>query len=157
MNEDRTTDAKVAKPHAHFEGPADVVIDPGLSKNQKKEVLDTMEQDARQLLDASSEGMTGGEPNNLHEVLDAKDSLELPPVAQAYDVVLKDLRSTLHADLGQEERTAVEQALTALAAVARATAIKPDPRVVTTEGDGTLMPGSKAEMEDEIAREKLDP
>lgn len=157
MNKDRTTNAKVAKPHAHFDGPADVVIDPALSKDQKKEALDAMEQDARQLLDASSEGMTGGEPNNLHEVLDAKDSLELPPVAQAYNVVVKDLRSTLQAGVSQEERVEVEQALTALNAVARATAVKSDPRIVTTKDDGVLAPGSEAEIEDEIAREKLDP
>ncbi len=157
MNKDRTTKAKVAKPHAHFDGPADVVIDPALSKDQKKEALDAMEQDARQLLDASSEGMTGGEPNNLHEVLDAKDSLELPPVAQAYNVVVKDLRSTLQAGVSQEERVEVEQALTALNAVARATAVKSDPRIVTTKDDGVLAPGSEAEIEDEIAREKLDP
>lgn len=157
MNKDPATAAKIAKPHAHFDGPADVVVDPALSTDQKKEALDAMEQDARQLLDASSEGMTGGEPNNLHEILDARDSLELPHVTHAYNVVLKDLRSTLRSDVGQEERAEVEQALTALDAVARTTAIKPDPRIVTTQGDGTPVPGSKAEIEDEIAREKLDP
>jgi hypothetical protein len=31
-----------------------------------------MEQDARQLDTATAEGMTGGEPSNLHQVLDAK-------------------------------------------------------------------------------------
>ncbi len=157
MSKDRNTQAKVAKPHAHFDGPADVVTDPVLSKDEKKEALEAMEQDARQLLDASSEGMTGGEPNNLHEVLDAKDSLELSPVAQAYDVVVKDLRSTLHTGVSQAERVEVEQALTALDAVARATAVKPDPRIVTTKEDGVPTPGSEAEIEDEIAREKLDP
>ncbi len=157
MNEDRTTRAKVAKPHAHFEEPADIVIDPALSKDQKKKALDSVEQDARQLLDASSEGMSGGEMNKLHEVLDAKDALELPPVAFAYDVVVKDLRSTLRTDVSPAERSDVEQALNALDAVARVGAIKNDPRVVTAEDDGLPLPGSEAEMDDEIAREKLDP
>jgi hypothetical protein len=36
--------------------------------------------------------MTGGEPTGLDDVLDAKDTLALPPIAQAYDIVMKGLR-----------------------------------------------------------------
>jgi hypothetical protein len=52
-----------------------VVIDLALSQEQKKEAIDVLEQDARQLSVASAEGMTGGEPTNLQDVLDAKNSL----------------------------------------------------------------------------------
>jgi hypothetical protein len=38
-------------------------------------VLDSLEQDARLLADAASEGMSGGELNKLHDVLNAKDAL----------------------------------------------------------------------------------
>jgi hypothetical protein len=67
------------KPLTHFDEPLHVVTDASLSKDQKAEALDTLEQDARQLAEASSEGMTGGERNKLHDVLIAKDALALPP------------------------------------------------------------------------------
>lgn len=63
---------KVQKPATYFEAPSDVVSDPQLSADEKRKALDTLEQDARQLADASAEGMSGGEPNNLDEVLQAK-------------------------------------------------------------------------------------
>jgi hypothetical protein len=66
---------------AHFDEPRHVLTDGSLSKGQKAEALDTLEQDARQLAEASSEGMTGGERNKLHEVLIAKDTLAVPPSA----------------------------------------------------------------------------
>jgi hypothetical protein len=101
-------------------GPHEVVGDPALSKEQKKDALDVLEQDARQLSVASGEGMTGGEPTGLHEVLDAKDSLELEPTAHAYGLVLKDLRLRLKTDVTGPERVAVELAVAALEAVAPA-------------------------------------
>ena len=68
MSKQAKSDAKVQKPSANFDEPQEVVVDPSLSKAQKVEALDTLEQDARQLAEASSEGMGGGEPNKLHEV-----------------------------------------------------------------------------------------
>lgn len=38
--------------------------------------LGVLDQGARQLAIASAEGMAGGKPNQLHEVLKAKDSLD---------------------------------------------------------------------------------
>ena len=64
------------KPHAHFGDPQDVVDDPALSKEEKVEALETLEQDARLQATAAQEGMTGGEENKLQEVLDAKKALE---------------------------------------------------------------------------------
>jgi len=54
-----------------------------LSKAKKVEALDALEQDARQLAEASSEGMAGGERNKLHEVLIAKGRLGAPPAADS--------------------------------------------------------------------------
>jgi len=53
-------------------------VDPSLSKARKVEALDVLEQDARQLAEATSEGMSGGERNKLHDVLVAKKTLEKP-------------------------------------------------------------------------------
>jgi hypothetical protein len=67
------------KPAVHFDEPRHVLTDSSLSKDEKAEALDTLEQDARQLAEAASEGMTGGERNKLHDVLIAQDTLALAP------------------------------------------------------------------------------
>lgn len=66
---------KLDKPSTYFDGPHDVVADSRLSDDQKREALETLEQDARQLSEAAAEGMAGGERSNLDEVLDAKTAL----------------------------------------------------------------------------------
>ena len=71
-----TRQAKTEKPHAHFDDPQQVVADPALSKQEKAEALETLEQDARLLATATEEGMTGGEQSKLREVLNAKKALE---------------------------------------------------------------------------------
>ena len=75
MDSNEPRENKVEKPHAHFGDPQDVVADPALSKEEKVEALETLEQDARLLTTAAQEGMTGGEENKLQEVLDAKKAL----------------------------------------------------------------------------------
>ena len=85
MKEQATSDAKVQKPSTYFDEPQEVVVDSELSKSQKAKALDTLEQDARQLAEASSEGMGGGESNKLHEVLIAKDTLASQSVANDAD------------------------------------------------------------------------
>lgn len=77
--------------HAHFGGLEQVVADDATSKLQKLDALDVLEQDARQLATASNEGMAGGEPTQLREVLEARQALEAPPIALAYAAVLADL------------------------------------------------------------------
>ena len=64
------------KESTHFDEPQDVVADESLSKIQKVKALNRLEQDARQLAEASSEGMPGGERNKLHDVLIAKNTLD---------------------------------------------------------------------------------
>jgi hypothetical protein len=67
----------VANPSAHFDGPHDILEHLGLSDEQKKMVLDAWEEDARRLSIATEEGMTGGEPSRVAEVLEAKAELGL--------------------------------------------------------------------------------
>ena len=54
-----TKKQKVEKPAANFKKPGDIVKAKSLSSEEKKKALNTWEQDARQLLTASNEGMTG--------------------------------------------------------------------------------------------------
>ena len=79
MNTNEASQDKVEKPHANFKTPHEVIADPALSKQE----LTELEQDARLLATAAAEGMTGGEPSNLREVLDAKEALERAGAAQA--------------------------------------------------------------------------
>ena len=51
---------KTNRPSVYFEEPRDVVADAALSPTQKDAILKTLEQDARQMSDATSEGMGGG-------------------------------------------------------------------------------------------------
>ena len=62
--------------HVNFDAPLEVVADPSLSMPEKARALEDLEQDARQLAIASSEGRSGGEPTALAEVLQAKEVLE---------------------------------------------------------------------------------
>ena len=78
MTERTKSDVRVQRPSSHFDEPHEVVEDPSLSKARKVEALDVLEQDARQLAEATSEGMSGGERNKLHDVLVAKKTLEKP-------------------------------------------------------------------------------
>ena len=64
--------------HPNLDAPAEIVADSSLSKQEKVEVLEDLEQDARQLAIASNEGMSGGEPTALSEVLQAKEGLQPP-------------------------------------------------------------------------------
>jgi hypothetical protein len=69
---------KVENPKSSFDHPNDVVKDRELSPGEKQDALDTWEQDERQLLTASDEGMPGSE-----EGLEPKDSHRLGEVVRA--------------------------------------------------------------------------
>jgi hypothetical protein len=82
----RDTRDKVDNPETHYRKPADVAADKKLSPKEKSKALDTWEQDARQLLTASNEGMAGGaeglEPSDNHrlgEVVRAKAEIGKKP------------------------------------------------------------------------------
>ena len=78
---------KIEHPAETYDKPVDVVRDENLSLPEKKEALDTWEQDARQLVTASNEGMAGDdegpsrdENHKLDEVVDAKRQVGEKPV-----------------------------------------------------------------------------
>jgi hypothetical protein len=60
-NESKLKDDKVAQPASYYETPKDLIKDKKLSLDEKKNALNTWEQDAHQLLTASNEGMPGSE------------------------------------------------------------------------------------------------
>ena len=77
---------KVDNPETHYRKPADIAADDKLSPEEKAKALDTWEQDARQLLTASNEGMPGSteglEPRDHHrlgEVVRAKADIGAKP------------------------------------------------------------------------------
>ena len=74
--------AKVDNPATAFVRPIDVVKDYKLSKGEKVEALDTWEQDARQLMTASNEGMPGPE-----ERLDRDDHHQMGQVVRAKEKI----------------------------------------------------------------------
>jgi hypothetical protein len=77
---------KLSNPSTEFNKPDEILEDAELSKEEKKTALDTWEQDARQLMTASNEGMPGkqeglqaDEHNRLGEVERAKSRLGVKP------------------------------------------------------------------------------
>jgi hypothetical protein len=120
MTEKAHPTAKVARPSIYFDGPQDVVADPALSKDQKAEALATLEQDARQISEAAAEGMTGGEPNRLHDVLTAKNTLAHGPVSEAYGRVIDDLRARELQAAGAVQRALLRQTIASLEGLAAA-------------------------------------
>ncbi len=66
---------KVEDPVGNFASPADVVKDDTLTTKQKQDALTEWEQDAVRLSVATEEGMSGGEPSRLDEVMDAQSKL----------------------------------------------------------------------------------
>jgi hypothetical protein len=78
--------AQIDNPATTFEKPSDVVGDSTLSHDEKKQALNTWEQDAVQLMTASNEGMPGREEGldpddhyHMAEVLRAKEALGEKP------------------------------------------------------------------------------
>ena len=78
--------AKVENPATAFAKPIDVVKDSSLSKTEKVEALDAWEQDARQLMTASNEGMAGPQEgrdlddhHKMGKVLRAKEKIGRMP------------------------------------------------------------------------------
>ena len=148
---DETKQAKVDKPATNFETPSEVVADPALSKQEKGKALETLQQDALQLAVASSEGMGGGEPTNLQEVLDAKNTLETSPAGDAYGVVLRDLKTRQAASPSDGMRALIDHAIKAMEALERAKVASTS----TTAGNVPADADSEIAMETEM--EKLDP
>ena len=73
---------KVESPATTYDKPHDIVKDKELSHHEKKEALNNWEQDARQLMTASNEGMPGPE-----EGLESEDHHRLGEVVRAKDKI----------------------------------------------------------------------
>ena len=69
---------KIEQPENHYESPTEVAKDATLTKEEKKRALNTWEQDARQLLIASDEGMptAKGQDHRMDEVQRAKEEID---------------------------------------------------------------------------------
>jgi hypothetical protein len=77
---------KIEHPQSHYATPAELIEDRALSFEEKLDALKIWEQDARQMLTASNEGMPGSDegidPNNHHtlgQVERARDKLQRSP------------------------------------------------------------------------------
>jgi hypothetical protein len=86
MSETSDPKSKVEHPAENYREPSDIAKDSSLSRDEKKRAMDTWEQDARQMLTASGEGMPGSreglEPDDHHrlgEVVRAKDEIGEKP------------------------------------------------------------------------------
>ena len=75
-------DDKIASPEDHFKKPSDIAKDPKLSDRQKAKALDNWELNERLIQAAADEGMTGGTPNKLTEVGEAKQKLGVPSLSK---------------------------------------------------------------------------
>jgi hypothetical protein len=145
---------KVEHPAKVYSEPKEVVADSSLSAQEKRVVLDTMEQDARQLATASAEGMSGGEETKLHGVLQAKRALEPPSVDAAFRVVLRAFEQQLRETLGTDTHAVITRAIDAINAAREAMAGRVN---APTPPPGAPLPGSREELREELDKEKLDP
>jgi hypothetical protein len=59
-----------------FRNPMEVASHPSLSATDKQQILETWQDDAKNLATAEAEGMVGGEPNRLTEVSNAKEKVK---------------------------------------------------------------------------------
>lgn len=77
MNSTTRAQVKEAKvnPSKVFGGPMDVLTAPGLSQRERREILESWEQEARLLQTATGENMAGGEPSRIEDVRKAIDLL----------------------------------------------------------------------------------
>ena len=74
-NKKITPKQNVEDPVGNFASPADIVKDEALTTKQKQDALTAWEQVAVRLSVATEEGMSGGEPSRLDEVMDAQSEL----------------------------------------------------------------------------------
>ena len=71
-----TLEEKILNPMACYISPADVLIDDGLTLEDKDKVLKAWRLDAEQLAESTNEGMGGGQNPRLRDVALAQHSLE---------------------------------------------------------------------------------
>jgi len=147
-------DAKVEHPAKSFADPMQVVADPALSAREKQVALDALEQDARQLATASMEGMSGGEETNLRDVLQAERYLGDSSTDNAFAVVARTLEDQLRETRGTDTHVLIARAIDAITAARTAMAARDE---LPAPPPGVPEPGSTAELQEELDKEKLDP
>ena len=74
--------AKLERPADYYKSPEDITHDSELSPDEKRQALNTWEQDARQMMTASNEGMEGDD-----EGLDQRDTHRFGEVARAKEKI----------------------------------------------------------------------
>ncbi|HEY4366581.1 MAG TPA: hypothetical protein VGN07_05045 [Steroidobacteraceae bacterium] len=67
---------RIADPTRHYAKPMDVVNDPTLEPDAKRQILESWKTDAQLLSTAQDENMTGGEAPGLQDVSIALEKLE---------------------------------------------------------------------------------
>jgi len=73
--EPRDFEKAILDPSSVFRTPEEVLEDTDLSHAQKREILRRWAYDASKLSTAEGEGMAGGEPSLIQQVVDALDKL----------------------------------------------------------------------------------
>lgn len=73
---------RIEHPQTHYDFPEHLIEDPDLTPEEKRQALNVWEQDARQLLTASNEGMPGSK-----EGVNQRDHHRLGQVERARDKV----------------------------------------------------------------------
>lgn len=58
----------IAYPQRHFDRPDEVLVEPGLSVDDKRRILESWKLDAQRLAESTAENMSGGEESDLREV-----------------------------------------------------------------------------------------
>lgn len=74
----------IAYPQRYFTKPDEVLIEPTLTVDEKRRILESWKLDAQRLAESTAENMTGGEETDLREVskvLIQLKTMEDPPVA----------------------------------------------------------------------------
>lgn len=71
-----TLQDKLMNPSKGYDSPGHVLLDNGLTHDEKRKVLDAWRLDAERLADSSNEGMGGGEDSRLREVALAQQQLD---------------------------------------------------------------------------------
>lgn len=70
-----TFQEKLKNPASAYDSPGHVLLDDGLTYDEKQAVLDAWRVDAERLAESSNEGMGGGEDSRLREVALAQQQL----------------------------------------------------------------------------------
>lgn len=75
MSKSLSLEEKIADPSGAYGSPEEVLQDRALDREGKRRVLESWERDAREMMVAEEENMSGGEPAMLGRVLEALASV----------------------------------------------------------------------------------